>query len=290
MSDAAQIRAWAAENGYELGSKGRIPATVRAAYGAATGQPVAEAPDYPDGMTEDDFSDPDGPPADPGGQGDEPESRPRPGAGKKPRTRLSFTRPAGKKKGGHAKPRVPVEDTISNAWRLLARMARPIPPLERTLKMEAPVAGVLLEDTIKGTVIDAVLQPIARYQAKGKAGAALLGPPVIITAISLHVQRQAMNGQHPNPLFMSAATEMLRESLMLWLEVAGPKFDAALAREREFEQRHGQSVDELIAWLLSEPVNPADPESVRDEQAAYRRAWGQPDSEDLRGGVLVATA
>jgi hypothetical protein len=279
MSDAAQIRAWGNENGYALGDKGRIPATVRQAYEEATGIRAA-APDYPDGMSEDDFTDPDGPPAGGDGQGDDPEARPRstkpagrgwklPGRGKaKPRS-----------KGGHAKPRVPVEETISNGWRLLARLARPLPPLERTLKVQAPVAGLLLEDAVRGTVVDAVLQPIARYQARGKTGAAMIGPPVLVTAITLHVQRQAMAGQPPNPFFMSTAVELLRESLMLWLEVAGPKFDLALAKEKEFEAKHGQSVDEMIAWLLSDPVDPRDPAAMKAEQDAMRRAWGQdPDT------------
>jgi hypothetical protein len=31
----AEIRAWAAENGYEVSARGRVPAEVRAAYEAA---------------------------------------------------------------------------------------------------------------------------------------------------------------------------------------------------------------------------------------------------------------
>ena len=34
-SDAAKVRAWAAENGYEVGDRGRVPAEVREAYQAA---------------------------------------------------------------------------------------------------------------------------------------------------------------------------------------------------------------------------------------------------------------
>jgi hypothetical protein len=35
-SSAADIRAWARENGYEVSERGRVPAEVRAAYEAAT--------------------------------------------------------------------------------------------------------------------------------------------------------------------------------------------------------------------------------------------------------------
>ncbi|MGO1972491.1 MAG: histone-like nucleoid-structuring protein Lsr2 [Propionibacteriaceae bacterium] len=37
-SDAATIRAWATDNGYEVSSRGRIPADLREAYAAATGR------------------------------------------------------------------------------------------------------------------------------------------------------------------------------------------------------------------------------------------------------------
>ena len=37
-SDAATIRAWAEQNGYQVSSRGRIPAEVREAYAAATGR------------------------------------------------------------------------------------------------------------------------------------------------------------------------------------------------------------------------------------------------------------
>lgn len=37
-SDAATIREWASDNGYEVSSRGRIPAELREAYVAATGR------------------------------------------------------------------------------------------------------------------------------------------------------------------------------------------------------------------------------------------------------------
>lgn len=277
---AAEIRDWAAGNGYEIGDKGRIPAAVKTAYYSQHGGAPVAGPDYPPGMGEDDFTDE--PPPPPGGpvppDDDTGETRPRPASSGASSSRAAWrswkTKAQGKGKARHARARVPVDDTISGAWRLAARLARPVPPLQRTLRVQAPVAGMLLEDGVKGTAIDIVLQPLARFQAGGRTAAALAGPPVLVTAITLHCQRQALEGQPPNPLFMATAMEMLREALMLWMDVAGPKFDAALAREREFEERHGQSVDDLIAWLLSEPANPADPVSVAEEEENIRRAQG----------------
>jgi hypothetical protein len=195
------------------------------------------------------------------------------------KTRPKFTAPWSKPKTGRAKakakrPRVPVDELIGGGWRLMTRVARPLPPLERTLKIQAPVAGLLLEDAVAGTVLDSVLQPIARVMGTGKTVAALVGPPLLVTAGTLHMQRAAMEGKQPNPAVMGVIHEGLRESLMVWMEVAGPKFDQALARERDFEARYGADVDAFIAFLFSPPPNPENPAQAQAEADAIRRVQG----------------
>lgn len=268
---ANDIREWAREQGYELNDRGRVPDTIRSAYNAAHPS-MNGTPDYPPGMDEDDFSDPGAPPSGPPPPPDTGETKP--GVPGKPAGKGWRLGGGGKgKRGtgkGRAKPRVPVDDIICTVWRGLARVAGPLPPLQRTLRVQAPVAGLLLEDSVKGTVIDTVLQPLARMQTQGKAVAALAGPPMLVTAITLHVQRQALAGEDPNPVFMSVAMEMLRESLMLWMDVAGPKFEEALAREKRFEDDYGAPVDEFMSFLLSPP--PADAAGVQAEEDAIHRA------------------
>jgi hypothetical protein len=156
----------------------------------------------------------------------------------------------------------------------MARIARPVPPLERTLKLQSPIAGLLLEDAIAGTLADTALQPIARLQFQGKTAAALLGPPMLVTAGTLHMQRAAQEGKPPNAMVMGIIHEGLRETLMVWMDVAGPKFEVALKRERDFEAQYGTKVDEWIAFLFSPPANPADEEAVKAEEDAIRRAQG----------------
>src|SRR5690348_6756886 len=57
---AALIRDWAKDNGFEVSEKGRIPAGVRAAYEAATGNapPDDDGPDWDQAMGEQDAADP----------------------------------------------------------------------------------------------------------------------------------------------------------------------------------------------------------------------------------------
>lgn len=147
-------------------------------------------------------------------------------------------------------------------------------PLERVLKVQSPVAGALMEDAVAGSMLDGLLQPIARVMGQGKVVAALAGPPILVTAGTLHMQRAAAEGKPPNPVVMGVIYEGLRETLMVWMDVAGPKFEAALAREREFEARYGADVDGFIQFLFSPPADPADAEAMRAEEDAVRRAQG----------------
>ena len=203
----------------------------------------------------------------------------RPGARGASRARWPGRGKRAGKQAGKKTPRVSVESLIGSAWRAMAKLAAPLPPLHRTLRVQAPVAGALLEGAVKGTVADTVLQPFARAAQGGKVASALLGPPLIVSAITLHAaQRAALDPpQAPNPVFMGVAVEGLRGSLMLWMEVAGDVFAAAMAREAEFEDKYGARVDDYINWLLSPPVDRDDKAAVEAEERMYRRAMGIDD-------------
>jgi len=269
------VREWARGNGYEVSVKGAIPGNIQAAYDAA--HPAANGatgPDYPDDDFESAFADmPDEDMKETAPKAP-PKSGSRTSAGSKSGGARSFFR----KKTGGAKakkaPRVSTEDLLGSVWRGLAKMATPLPPLHRTLRVQAPVAGLLLEDAVKGTMADAVLQPLARWMNQGKVVSALLGPPVLVTAISVHMQQAVQQNREPHPLFMSVSTEALRGSLMTWMDVAGPKFELALRREKEFEEKYGSSVDDFIQMLFAPPANPADEAAVKAEDDAIRRAQG----------------
>lgn len=269
MATTAEKRAWLRDNGYNPNVKGALSGEQEAIYDAAHPAPNGDVPG------DEWFPDPDESLT--GEAGPPPEDRETPPR-RPPRTPPKRGWPwdrKGRRTGPRRKHvRMPVDEVISGGWRLMARLARPVPPLERTLKVQSPVAGLLLEDVVKGTVVDVILQPLARFQRQGKAVAALAGPPLLVTAGSLHMQRQLQAGLEPSPVFMGFIHEALRESLMLWMDVAGPKFEEALKREREFEEHYGHDVDEFITWLFSPPVNPADEASVRAEEDAIRRAQG----------------
>ena len=236
------------------------------------------APDYPDDDFDLNFPD------STGGAADftedqpspvEPETAPRKITPRK-RKAGGFHNPFAKPKTGAAKkkarPRVSTEDLLGSVWRGAAKLAAPMPPLQRTLRVQAPVAGILLEDAVRDTMVDTVLQPLARITDAGKTISALAGPPLFVAAMTLHMQHAAMANEAPNPILMGVASEGLRSSLMTWMDVAGPKFEAALAREREFEDKYGADVDQFIAWLFSPP--PSNQEEAARDEAMIRHAMG----------------
>jgi hypothetical protein len=280
VASDSEIRAWAHEHGIKVSSKGRVPEAVRGAHRAAhNGEPAAAA-DYPDGMTDDDFlAEADPPPFDE----DMAETPPRPvtpKAGSSPTlTRLNAAfkrgktsaRPKAKAKG---KPRVSTADLIGSAWRIGAKIAQPLPPMYRTLRLQSVIAGPLLDDAVKGTMVDPFLQPLARLSRAGETVSALVAPNLAIGAMAYHLQQT--NGE-PNPIVMQACQEMLRHGLMAMMRVGGDAFAAQLAKDQDDEQRYGADIEQIMAWILAEPADPATEEANIARVAA--RFAGQPEPE-----------
>lgn len=143
------------------------------------------------------------------------------------------------------RPRSSVEKLIGTAWQMLAQVAQPINlPVARVLDMQAPVAGMILEDAVKNTVVDRILQPIARVEAGGEVAFALMGPPLIVGALTAR------------PAMAPVLVPMLRASLRTWIDVAGPKLEAVEKKEAEFEERYGARIDTMIQYFLSPPPEP----------------------------------
>jgi hypothetical protein len=284
VADATAVRAWAQANG-RPSTRGKLPNKIVEDWNMAHPDDLYESgpprdtgnghvPDYPDGDFEEMFPDA----GDGDGLGDTGETPPR-----KPRTAAKGKGPAGvrglfsrgkARPKGKRPPRVSTSDLLGSVWRAGAKLLTPLPPLQRTLRMQAPVAGDILDDVVRDTVVDPLLQPLARIAAQGKTVQALVGPPAFVSAICVHQsQRASMDPpQEPHPFFMAIAVEGLRNSLMAWMDVAGPKFEAAMAREAEFEEKYGQRVDDMIAMIFAE--RPATEADVMAEEEAIRRAQG----------------
>ena len=284
----AEVRAWARSQGREVSDKGKVGQALRSDYSAAHNGHGAPG-DYPPGMTDADFGlaeaiTPDDGPDDP----EFAETAPRQVSPKGPRAVTTLTgrlrRGGGKgsrsrkpSSRGSKRPRVSTSDLIGSAWRIAAKLAAPVPPMYRTLRLQSVIAGPLIDDAVSGTIADRVLQPLARMSRTGETTAALLAPNVAIGMAAWCQVQAAKTGTAPSPVIMQGCQEMLRYGLIAMMRVGGDAFAAQLAREKDDEQKYGASVDLIMEWIMSEPADPAAEEANIARMAA--RFAGQPEPE-----------
>lgn len=180
------------------------------------------------------------------------EARPRVRTGRKGSAARRFAdrvKASGKKQGkgpGRPRARVPVDRLISRGWGMGARLVAPVSQATaRTLMLQAPVAGLVLEDTVKGTAADTVLQVAARAEDAGERVFALAGPPLIVMAIE-----RAQGLEEPaRTMRLAILVPMLEEALSMWVRIAGDKMDTAAARMAE-TQATSEEVQKLIALIF----------------------------------------
>ena len=257
------IRDWAAERGIELAAKGRIPNKIREEYeadlnGHAGGgeEPMLIVPDGPEPPV-------DGP--DPMPAPAAPVEERKPVRPRRERKSLLQRKPAdGTKKRW---PRVSVENLISSGWALgamaLARNPNAL-PVARMLSYQSPIAGVIVDDMVKGTAVDRLLQPLARAGERGEKAVALIGPPLIVGMITAH------------PEWYPALKPMLKMSLMSWMSICGPAMEKV---QRRAAQAGGPGevtdaeLESIIAGVFADLDVPTAPSP--DEEAAVKRARGE---------------
>ena len=248
MSDVMDIRTWARDQGLDVNTKGPISKAVMEQWGKreqAPEEPVAPA-EIPDHAAAGDSY------------------------GAKPRTSsFRFWQKAKEAAPSPSRPkslhrRVSIENVVSGAWGLGAYAVARNPgllPVARCLDMQAPVAGVLLNDTLKGTIVDRALQPIARMEEKGAKVGALVAPPFLVGLICLR------------PDLGDAVKPFLKMSIMTFMEVSEPAMKKLQTRAKRFEDKVGispEAIDGMIDALFAAPPGSewAAEESPSEEMAA----------------------
>lgn len=262
MSDGMDIREWARQHGYDVADRGRIPGAVVEAFesrGEGEGEPMEMMAASPEPAVADE-------PQAPASNGERP-----PVAAPQPRTGGLFQRkptpPGVKQKPGKPKPhrpRVSIENVLSTGWGLaamaLARRPEAI-PVARVMDMQAPVAGLIGEDLLKGTLVDRLLQPLARGGAKAEAAVALIGPPLIVGIMTAR------------PATFPVLRPMLKMSMMTWMEIAEPQMRKVQKRAETWSEKFGDvDLDAMIDALWA-GLPEAGPESPHEEEN-IRRAKG----------------
>jgi hypothetical protein len=278
MATDAEVRAVLREHGVTVPPRGRLGQKYHVQYaeltyhdGAAAADPDADPWDGPD-----DDGDvitatiPDAVPAP--ADVEEPaaaagaEQRPRrPGRSKDGKrgggfgARLFGTssgKPKQAKRPAHA--RLPTDRMISRVWGGMARMtARLSTPVSNTFQLQGPVAGMLLDDAVRGTFLDPVLQYAARGEKAGETVIALGGPPLLVLAIE---RAQGLEEPHRS-IQLAVLVPMLEEALGMWVTIAGDKMEEAARRAEENAATQAE-VQRYLALIFPQA------EVVNDEEAA----------------------
>jgi hypothetical protein len=262
MPSDADIRAVLREHGIPVTDRGKLGTKYHAEYERIQ---AGQAP--PNG--DDSWAGPDdesdvitatvpGPPGGAGELGDQGDGPGEPVAEARPRVRAKRAGPSwqerirkatskDKPKGrAKARPRLPVDRLISRGWGAAARIVAPVSgATSRTLQLQAPVAGMVLEDKVRGTAADTVLQYAARGQEAGETVFALAGPPLIVAAIE---RAQGMD-EPARTMRLAILVPMLEEALGLWCKIAGDKMQEAAVRMAE-NQAVNEEVQRLIGLIF----------------------------------------
>lgn len=235
MSSIQDIREWGRqqEEWSDVPNKGRLPKGLRTAYMDAHPDEAMKNARTTLGMDDNPYQTFDNVTL-----VDETKPKQEPTTREKIRTAVAKRKtPAAPKK---AKPRMSVDRLVQRIWEFGARMVGPVNPyVSRVIAYQAPVAGIILEPAIKDTVVDKLLQPIARTEKGAETLFALLGPPLLVGVVTYR------------PSSAPLVLPVLRESLAVMIEVCGPAMEQVKQRQEEWEQKYGTDVDKLLEALLA---------------------------------------
>ena len=173
--------------------------------------------------------------------------------------------------------RVSAADTLGDVWGgvggLAIRSGRHA-PLGRCLQFQAPVAGEMLDEAVKGTFVDKlVLQPVVKTRGRFDLLGAVMGPPLIVLAMER------------NPQQMDVLMPMLRSSIRASLPLMVPAIKKVQEKERKAAEAAADlfpdlapgedPVDAIISMMFADWVPPAPPpqnenvaDMAQDESAA----------------------
>lgn len=170
-------------------------------------------------------------------------------------------------------PRVSLKGFAEDMFLDLAWTFQGLPPMEKILYLQAPLAGQVVEDTCKGTVADTLLQPVARIDRQFKALEALTAP-VWVAAIMARGEKEPVfdaDGQQVGVDY-TASTKlmfgMLRHALLSMTRVAEVDFEQLKQKAEDLKGQSGQ-IDAMIGWLFEVPEpTPEQAAAMANGQAA----------------------
>ena len=297
MPSSTDVRKWLRENpaeGEDIPERGPLPKSLQERYDQAH-------PDYDSGVTAADFPDV---PDDTGTEPAEPpagERKPKrvraQGAGSGWQDRL-WGRGKVKAPKGPKPKRVPLTDFVEDVYSDLSVIFGDMGmiPMQRCLQFQAPYAGVIAEQQIKGTVVDAAMQPLARAQGALAAVNGLFGTPVFTAGIMLAGGREERDvpvvDQDGAPVTDAEGNQAYRKVLdfdsrtkfmfaahrycLLQMTKVTAKDLAQIQERADDMMKRAKEVAKVQAWMfgLPEPADDADPSAEEEAIERAKRMMG----------------
>jgi hypothetical protein len=124
-----------------------------------------------------------------------------------------------------------------------------LPPIEKVLYLQAPLAGQIIEDTVRNTAIDRFAQPVARVDRQFKALEALTAP-AWVAAIMLRGEKDADGKYTPATTMMFGG---LRHALLSMSRAVDVNFDELKQKGQDLKTRSGD-IDAMIAYIFEMPA------------------------------------
>lgn len=243
-TDTTDIRAWLRENRPELNvqPRGAIKADALTVYHEANPRADDSRETSPDGLEPGRDDSRETSPDEPGG-----ETAPEAPAG-----RWKWSRRVAPKTQRRTYRRVPIDGLASAVWAGIGRLAATddLLPVARCMALQAPAAGMVMDDALRGSVVDRMAQPIARASKRGEALFGALGPPVLVAAVC------------KRPELYPVVKPMLVEALKSWIVISGPKIRKAREREAKLLAELAEdgldvsSIEDMVEQLFAPPAPP----------------------------------
>ena len=261
MADAAQIRATLREHGIDVPDRGNLSADHRAEYERLTGADAGDGAGQPAmdddglGITEADF----GPelaepvaaeivPTRPRGQrGSKRPLRDRLRGGPPPKS------PGRGKATRAAKKRITLDRFGTRLWEIAGRIISQVDvPLGRVIVWQSDSAGLMFEELARDTIVDRLVQPLARAEKKAEIGFALVGPGLCVAAL------RAAEGMPEQQRAMRQAVilPILRESVVINLQIAGDLAEERIKEGIDLAPFYAKADEVLAAVFAPSPGMP----------------------------------
>lgn len=166
---------------------------------------------------------------------------------------------------------MPVDGIIGFVWGGLAsvsaRLGERYAPLTKALAFEAPVAGAVIDEAVKGTPADVPLQMIARWAQTGGEAGVIIGLPAVAAYTCYNPAAY--------PVTRPVMVQLVKQHIIL----AGPHIRRMRERERKFAEQLAEFGGEEFAasaeGIVDELFGPAVIPDQMQEAMARATADGQ---------------